>query len=95
MSERADFCVGYFNLRGWRTIDQLVELWPGGDGACCRLLVGMQPLPQDELRAMLSLTSDDVPDQATVLQLKRRKAEEFREQLAFGAPTNGRVPYSG
>lgn len=88
MSERADFCVGYFNLRGWRTIDQLVELWPGGDGACCRLLVGMQPLPQDELRAMLNLTSDDVPDQATVLQLKRRKAEEFREQLAFGAPTN-------
>ena len=45
-------------------------------------------LPQDELRAMLSLTSDDVVDQATVLQLKRRKAEEFREQLAFGAPTN-------
>lgn len=88
ISEHADFCVGYFNLRGWRTIDQLVEPWAGGDGACCRLLVGMQPLPQDELRAMLSLASDEVIDQATVLQLKRRKAEEFREQLAFGAPTN-------
>jgi len=88
VSTRADFCVGYFNLRGWRTIDGLVEPWLGGDGSRCRLLVGMQPLPQDELRAMLSLTSDDVVDQATVLQLKRRKAEEFREQRAFGAPTN-------
>jgi hypothetical protein len=89
ISERADFCVGYFNLRGWRQIDELIEAWPGGDGACCRLIVGMQKLPQQELRERLSLTSGpDGMDQQVAVRLKREAAQEFREQLTIGAPTN-------
>ena len=86
-SHRADFCVGYFNLRGWKGIDGFLEGWDPADGSCCRLLVGMQRLPHDELRAKLGLLPDGGMDNQTAIRLKARMAEEFRRQLTIGAPT--------
>ena len=88
-STHADFCVGYFNLRGWRRLAKHIENWHGGDGECCRLLVGMQQrLPDEELRhAMRIFKEADRIDNQTALRLKKRLAEEFREQLTVGIPT--------
>ena len=89
LSDRADFCVGYFNLRGWKELDSYIETWSGGKGHCCRLLVGMQKLPQDELRQVMRLSrADSGMDNQTAIRLKKKLAEEFRDQLMVGAPTN-------
>jgi superfamily II DNA or RNA helicase len=89
VADRADFCVGYFNMRGWRKIDHFVERWSGGEGSRCRLLVGMQRLPAKELRAARGMIRrDEELDNQTPIRLKKKLAEEFRDQLTIGAPTN-------
>ena len=32
VSTRADFCVGYPNLRGWQAVDDLVQPWNPEEG---------------------------------------------------------------
>jgi superfamily II DNA or RNA helicase len=88
-SERSDFCVGYFNLRGWKRIDDLIENWSGTEDKCCRLMIGMQKLPQDLLKDALSfLDNKGVIDAQKAVQLRKQLGEEFRKQLMLGAPNN-------
>jgi len=89
VAHRADFCVGYFNLRGWRLIDSLIDSWQGAPDECCRLLVGMHKLPQDELKDILSLNAGaSGVDQQATKRLQKKLADEFRKQLLWGFPTN-------
>ena len=89
LSERGDFCVGFLNLRGWKSISAEIEHWTGGDGHCCRLLVGMQRMPQEEISALLGFTKTDIEmDNATANRLKKELIERFKEQLTIGIPTN-------
>jgi len=85
---RADFCVGYFNLRGWRQIDADIEQFEGGEGQACRLLVGMYRLPKEELRQALAIgVEPERIDQGQAIRLQTLMAQEFRQQLTYGAPS--------
>lgn len=89
---RGDFCVGYFNLRGWRCIDTVVNEWPmpveKDSPAPARLLVGMQRMPHDQLRSWLSDDPEKAPDNKTLAKLRKDAAMEFRKQLTIGNPTD-------
>lgn len=89
VAHRSDFCVGYFNLRGWRQLDEQIDKWTGGTDECCRLLVGMQTLPQQEIAGAYGIIKQDLElDNQTAIRLKKALAEQFRTQLTLGAPTS-------
>jgi superfamily II DNA or RNA helicase len=94
VSNRTDLCVGYFNLRGWKEIGDKIDMLCGErikEGTddvhrCCRLLIGMQKMPVDILKEHFS-HDDHTIDQAEALKLKKKLAQDFKEQLTIGAPT--------
>ena len=91
--KRVDFCVGYFNLRGWNiVVDQIDNLI--GDYIYendkrvfrkCRLLIGMHR-PAEELIRQL-YTEQVLPDANYVSQCKLEIARDFKRQLQLGLPT--------
>lgn len=91
--KRVDFCVGYFNLRGWNLVVDQVDTLPGddvyeGDGLvrrCCRLLIGMHQPPEEMVRRLY--TSQQRPDAAYAQQCRQAIARDFRGQLLRGLPT--------
>ena len=95
LSQRTDFCVGYFNLRGWKEVAERIDSLPGstvteGEDQLqryCRLLVGMQKMPIDVLRDHFRNDDDHIIDQAEAVKLKKKLAQEFKDQLTIGTPT--------
>lgn len=92
--KRVDFCVGYFNLRGWNLVinevDQLSGDYVDEDGKnvlrTCRLLIGMHRPPEDYIRKLYS-KSNDLPDSEMVQRCKLQISLEFKRQLLLGLPT--------
>jgi len=87
-STRADFCVGYFRLRGWGLIADLVDKYRGGGDSRCRVLVGMHRAPVDYMRAAQGLARGEERLGGTQRARMRDDAiADFRQQLEFGIPT--------
>ena len=92
--KRVDFCVGYFNLRGWSLVENEIDMLQGDVvyeddvpvNRTCRLLVGMQQ-PNEELISELYSIEDFVRDSDFVLRCKAQIAEDFKKQLLIGIPT--------
>lgn len=92
--KRVDFCVGYFNLRGWDLVVDNIETLPGDyvqeeDGnkfRHCRLLIGMNNVDSDLVKKLYS-GRDELPDAEYVRQCKIRIARDFKQQLQLGLQT--------
>jgi phosphatidylserine/phosphatidylglycerophosphate/cardiolipin synthase-like enzyme len=88
VSTRSDFCVGYLNLRGWQAIDDLIRDWDPASGQVCRVLVGMQRPPHEEIRELYRAVSDGPSlDNAGAARLKMQFATHLREQITMGIPS--------
>ncbi|MCH7516129.1 MAG: hypothetical protein IIB08_03205 [Bacteroidetes bacterium] len=87
VSYRSDFCVGYFNLRGWKEVANEIDKFKGKDDKRCRLLVGMQKPPLDIIKDYFSKVDVNGIDNKEAISIKKRLAQEFKEQLTIGVPT--------
>lgn len=100
--KRADFCVGYFNLRGWKAVAEDIDMLPGSNVVennriagkdhweevhrACRLLIGMYR-PMPELIGELYDVVKQSVDVDKVQRWKRMVCADFRRQLTLGVPT--------
>ena len=91
--KRVDFCVGYFNLRGWNLVVNQIDGVPGDfvyEGnehkfRCCRLLIGMHQPDQELVRQLYS--AKRLTDSNDVNRCKIEIARDFKKQLLLGLPT--------
>lgn len=93
--KRVDFCVGYFNLRGWGTVSNFIDSLPGEEvyekdspvKRVCRLLVGMQRAPEELVQEKYSAFGMIQTDTELARKYKRRMAADFKKQLIMGVPS--------
>ncbi|HNO26886.1 MAG TPA: phospholipase D-like domain-containing protein, partial [Leptospiraceae bacterium] len=90
VSHKAEFCVGYFNLRGWKQLLPYIDNWQGTEENQCRLLIGMnETSPEDDLKNYLSFNGSETEiDRQQLVKFRHRLAAQLREQLTYGIPTH-------
>ena len=87
-TQRADICVGYINLRGWRCIADAIDRLPGDDGKPpCRLIVGM---PNDSLDILrMHYTHQEKEATHAVINERLNQFKRYiTDQLVVGTQSN-------
>jgi len=91
---RLDSSVGYFNLRGWGKLADLLETLPGCSGTpgtpAVRLLIGMSSSPHNRLQAMLAagqLSENHQVEFSVQNKLLKAEKQNMASQLTWGIPT--------
>ena len=85
-AKRADICVGYINLRGWKSIAQAIDKLPGqAEKPPCRLIVGM---PGDITQTLRNhyIGSDETATSQVVSEKRKQFTHEIAKQLTIGIP---------
>lgn len=81
-SKRADFCVGYFNLRGWKFMSEHIESLGDAQETSCRLLIGMHRPPSEELQMLFRLRGEyDEMDNAKAIRLKKENCRRVQRAI--------------
>ncbi|HQL69100.1 MAG TPA: helicase-related protein [Caldisericia bacterium] len=89
LSYKADFCIAYFNLKGWEQLSEIVNVWDGCEGNCARLLIGMHCSPEEEIRRINSINKyGESLDRSKAIVLKQKTIQDLKNQLIQGIPTN-------
>src|SRR5690554_548385 len=94
--KRVDFCVGYFNLRGWDLVVDEIDRLDGdyvfendqNEHRVCRLLIGMQRPGLELIKMYMNHQIQQSPDSDEVKLCKKQIADDFKKQLTIGKQTN-------
>jgi superfamily II DNA or RNA helicase len=89
-SSNLDACVGYFNLRGWKSIRSSVHKLDGdfSGESRVRILVGMAMRDADQVKRLYGISSTDAEiDGPTAADRVKEAVKSFVEQLQYGVPS--------
>lgn len=91
-ASRLDVCSGYFHLRGWGMLSSQVDALPGDGRGVCRVLIGMQRAPEDQMKLEQGVGSEDgeadFGGAPAAARLSREVVNSFAAQISFGLPSH-------
>lgn len=89
---KLDVCSGYFHLRGWGMLSSHVDALPGDEHGVCRVLIGMQRAPEDQMKLEQGVSSGDGEEDfggaPAAARLSREIVSSFASQISFGLPSH-------